>query len=1386
MNHPMNFLPNSSVTGANNPNNFPPVSSGSGPTSSVGDNFDWSSVGPFQNMNITGQSLAESSSQQLATGPRPQLTRLVTLASEDKDTWHFKFAPMSLEPSEVIIQVVNPGHFTLDSTAEDVAPRLVSYQVSSKAYHLMKFNLGAKLRKDYIMRPENIPAELEMASSILAAASIVRAKQVVLGGIARSRQHLWEWYRVHGNEFQDLRAIFEDECYWTFRLVKDDHAIYKAIDNALMIFKHSQTKVKPTMIVMNEGCASYIALYNEYETLASSVGETKTLRNLNDGSASVLKNIKGFDVYENVNPSAINISKEESYNFFTTPLYLADFHLLDRSEIPLDLAQYETDRILSFQYISMDSDWWETRTMCESIEGSNKFNPDSGDLTTEIDGMLQSLHIISQATGFNIESLGGCVDPHVYKVNVDFPMTDHIRSNVGGFAKIEMWGDQNTSYWSNAQLYAHSFYAEKKIKETLDCQDDLTALFAMQKQLHELFSYNNISDDFLTAWVGAIALNYENASETGNILRGNSFGFVQPPYITDRMNIYIKDINGLNQFMYLRPTAAGGLPVSIVQIPGGVNPAHNELLIFAPNRKVLPGFGSINGAMTLAHMHDTGDYRGWDIEVLKTLSKGVKALASLEEIVSDAYCKPGIVNMAINDKFIPHFQQSDSMDDKTRRMIALWNIGFDGLHEPAFIRRPEGNEILLQRNGGGVILVEHNTENSFRRLLSMWKTRDPNIANFDHVNEPSWNRTIAGELNQITKANSVEIQLRVLKAIFQHRYATMAPKVADVLLKADATTSDFMSHYMDDQRNYGELMDRSFHAVMQGQQANDRERERLKSFGYIWKKYIIEPEARFTVNFDMKADWIDPYASLFWFLMRSSYEIYMGGQVKLPDQLIERNILLFKNYMKTAQYKENPVILQAERIDTGQVIGNLSNGSRSWINSRLVFQPDLWNRLARELVAPFPNDRFKRAYLKPYRPFNPLSSSQPLFADIIVNTGQQFQQNEAYLNDNIAAFATHKVFKTVKTGLPEFHKKLRCLMSVGCEQPNDANTMEYYGSDQTSFLQTNVDPVYMDYNAEVMNLLPGLRHTFVYSSHGESKEVLTDRSPFMIDRLRYIDSDIKSSLQKICAILYCFTKATKQSLLNWANKKLPIPWCCTLQIRPWMRFKGSGILFAKPGAETAVTGYNYSDATMEVNSTKRQYEVHITKWFGLYLKRHDNFFVRPNFKSEGYEAGMGGTIYTDYRNFDPANPTMNADCFLFDCGSNFTLPYVMKCKYPLPIYGKMTETNVYQKVHKRETIFEIKTLPFPSFFFQCWVWGWHKIRSDNATSFESLEKWVKCKKYPELAGFGKMRVGGMRNGEKIIVIPGKNHFENFDPPFKPALTCRAFFKEGPPHDDLMY
>lgn len=1295
------------------PDSGPAVSWGATNTSSV-DNFAYQTRGKFEGQSITSQSLAETTSLQLKTGPQPELERFIVQVTENVKTWELVFAPLQVTPLEKIYQTITAHEYIMEPTAEGVPPRFVSYSIENKGFNMGEYNLGAEFRKEFQLESKNAPNEYSLAQGIIVNSAVKRAKVTALAGVNNSKMYLYEYYTKYSLELTDIREAWADETYWTFRLHKDPQAIYKIVDNAKEIFNRGPTPdLKPNMMVVGQGASSYIA-FNEYEVDSSKRGSDIVQRNLTKGGRSVIANINDLDVYEHIPVRGKNVTQEET-EMFGNNLTIADLHILDRSDIRLDYTEYEGRKLLAFQFINGDIDYYDEMDPGMAIRLCGKFDRNTGGMTDKLDSMLQNLDKLMHQTGFTMNDvLAENIDPHVFKVHQSFSNRQGILQNARGYAKVSVWGDQSETYFTNDQLHAHAYYAAKMImKRIVDSTEAL--LLTMKNVLDGLFNYVDTDFQYIGAWAAAIALNPENdPGATGAYLKGNACGFVQPPYIEpikqgednvgSSYHLYVND-NGKKYFAYVGETYS--------------YKAGKEGAFEWPSNTVMPGFGHGNGGMTLAMMFDSGDYRGWDRELLRTCSDGFRALRNLSVPLFDYYCKGEVVNALLHETMLPAHQESPTMDVTSRKLIVLWNIFVNRIHQPCFVRRP------------------------FKKLISI---RD-DAAEGEVPNARYLDILASMGDNAIAKA-AEKPNSNLLRLLFAHPFANS--NGLQIVSNVTEAKKLFV-HYKT--VGLGRLMSQSpdFSNVVGADE-----------FAYVWKQLMNE----FSINGQVLTN---EMASLFWTQIQVSVQWWRTNKKNVNvNEFSKLNLQQARIALSPAAY---PQIEKLQKAVKGDEVQN------NWVISRLEFHPEHW----RLMYDNFKSEPAVRIYGQPIRPYNPVSLTTPLFAKVLArgvapNLADKSSQDAL----DMLKISKTRFGEPATAGYHGYHMSLRDFLSSNGAIPPDYKgpRKDYYDREEQSYISPSAGMTNTNYENRIFNILPDLKNVVIHASNGETRNILIDRSPPLVRRLEYIDDHEKDPFMRLCATLYCFTRANRQSLENWLNRKVPFPFLSYMFVRPFIRFRTTPAFFARGGPETAITGHNYEDSNFELDINTKKYNLNVSCWMGYCVIREQNFFSRPHFKCERYEGGMGGTVFDDPVQFKSSSISKSLRSgFIFDCGSNFGLKHVLKTNYPFRLYGKVTASNIPYKLGDVANLYQCIEPPFPSYFFACHVWNWHKIREDNVINYSKLSTWKASKRLPEFAGLAKMLLYDPQTQKFSDCVMGRGHLENFDPPFKPVWASKELMKE---------
>jgi hypothetical protein len=274
-----------------------------------------------------------------------------------------------------------------------------------------------------------------------------------------------------------------------------------------------------------------------------------------------------------------------------------------------------------------------------------------------------------------------------------------------------------------------------------------------------------------------------------------------------------------------------------------------------------------------------------------------------------------------------------------------------------------------------------------------------------------------------------------------------------------------------------------------------------------------------------------------------------------------------------------------------------------WVNSRLVLDQAVWNKVSRDVNAD--SDHYVKYYRMVIRPslrsdqtvalagellgdaasvFNPRSYDTPRgnlkkqiqFAGPHQGRGVGFFEHlnlmDAGSNNKRRAYAgPGELYGPISSAANAFASQL----SVSEYSEEDGTPQRIPGT----MINTPVDsPFYTS-----------VRQTDMRGTHVHDATTVVQKK-WLVWRMAEIEKECGSDdIVRMAAQLGLFSRVNKNTLLTWINKKIPLLFDCWVVGMPFMRFSmGDGCWFL-PGPNTARIGYNYENLILQLDG--RSHEV---------------------------------------------------------------------------------------------------------------------------------------------------------------------------------------------------
>lgn len=1347
--------------------------------------------------------------------PNEHITDILHQNFVNGDGWQFAFAPLRrTQGMGQEWRVFTMDRHSMDAAPEETAPRYTSSRSERHEEKLTRYSIGARAYGDFYNRPEG-KTEMLMNFNNMISGGWITCKLIVSQAIFNAKLEYQEQDAKTGVEYRKVAEAMQDEVELFAALSKDQKAIYKLQDYVEQ--KTASASPRFNMAVFNKGALSYIAFASAYETEANRRGTEVVQRRLTMGAKSMIGILPGITIYEDEYLNLANLPTDDITHFVRT-VDIGEFTMIDGKNHGEGKSNYHSGNELSIMQASMDVGGWKKFSIYDAIRNSMRWTPD-GNLTPNLHEFVQHIGYVLKKTGIALDNPNH-VDPYVWRSD---------REGLGNndrYTVIEHWGDMDVHYNTVRQNILFGEAVAKLVRKEMS-DDEFKNLRELKELIDRLYDVHDITSEAIQGYFFAIVANPENkpTRDSDIMLRANRHGSVQLPHVdrtpnielskkyvgttgatalpngalyvtnpTTRTRLYVWAVEPvvgeiLNEttgtyrltldqsdktltetqrakiasfdpkkreyivsgFKPLGPQGApiayllapisqfedltesgeaigykfvnqsligrlldrdtpGGATVSSELIGGGNTLGIRTIrLVSAPGTPV--GYGYINGARTIAQLAADMDYRGWDEVMCKQALSGITAADKLAKILTRISPECAL----LDETYTPEFMRTNVPSVNKANNI-LSNL-FDHVKYPVWARAATRK-------------TSYGLDTMIGYISEPEQTEEVGLLTIEHVN------TIAAAIMNPPSQSVKDILKAVLgnSNVDQKIYSALMKDPAS-LIKAYEKTNIGAA--------YGELHTSA---------AKHPER-------FV---HILERE----IGGLIKQERVIAAVNVFNTILGIAYQ-FMTGQEKsshqTPDTVKDLILRAMKlGETKTSTYKTP---LYEEHSAHKTVRDRTISGGSKYYNTRLCVSDVAFHSISAE--ASYATVGELEFYSKQLlRPSNPLDPFRPL-GDIDVTSAKDRRDDLETFQHARAGHDRSRIADLIfgNTSLIQDHSRAERIIHrpKSLRQPDDDVEMfdpyKETGSHMPrSLLDDAIGPLYTRPVKRPNEDLVDRKGKPL-----EQTEALVAKK-FLIKRYNEI-SEVTDDIVRMAALMLILTRVTRQSLENWVDNGLPIPDCCYVIARPFIRLRMSSGLWAEGGSGTANVGYNYDDVVMQFNGMHKTWFLHYTIWLGCAIYDPKKFIIVKDIKFEGYVGGYDDSIISDPSELDTRNidwKTVKSN-LVFSLGANWGREDALRTSNPMPLTGKYDQRALPYKFSDKKRIFNPGEPLWPSFFFYEFIWGFSDINNGVDIDYSTYSSIRDTQYFPGLMFMASHKVYNDRDGDWTTVIEGTGHLKKFDP-----------------------
>jgi hypothetical protein len=1227
------------------------------------------------------------------------VTRVFSYIWTGQSGWWTEFASIERRGLNELHEMQIWDPYALEPAAEDAPVRHITHRTEQWRTKMERYNLGAEFRVEELQRDTGMDTFFNSVMTLVAA-GWTNAKLSVANAMYGEKQYWRERSTQAGKSFFTLDEATRQERDLFGIFNKTEKGLYRA--NA-MAARMAESEGKAfTKVVFPAGTLDLIAT-NTFETEVNRRGESQAMATLALGGRALENAIAGLTIYEDKVWTVTNLPRDQIEQFVRR-VWVGQFFTILGTEVKCtESEEYDPECLLSIQVPSAEGNRWEKITAKDCIKWDMRWNEHDGELSEYHDQALELLPVLLQTLGYTIEE--NLLDPFFWKTDV--PLDDINRTTVGaGFQKAELFGEVDPRHCPvESNIKQGTILKANLVRNGTLSSQNLANIQELKRLSNLLSAPADVSDESLQGYIFAVAANPENAnisaadtSKSDLFLDGHAYGAPLPPYVETladaRKVMYVLADTAAGAFVkqyvfvvrnvakagspvqantpaiyFLSPLDARGAPTTV---PVGYAAAASEdakqgydapVLVTAPPRPY--GYGSITGLRTLAALHGAVNNRGWNSDFLEKIHRGIQSLDGFVAALHETHP----LNSMFEGKFIPAFQRCP--DERLNNMNVCIQSLWDKIHYPVMVRVPAANKSVPVDFVAGDDIPKVNF--TATEALAILANMGLGFKRDDGSTEiPGYPRT-AKAIASTARAGLVANFLKLLNSHFLD--SNLKQK-----LKADHGRAIFSAYASSLGASYGR---------------NSADASATDPEFYVF--FVKE------VNPDLEADRVSEAAKAF------------NGVL---------NMATSKNTIKelTPQFvdtiKKAPVQSQGKGTKKREAAKSLAKPAPGWINSRLVLDQSVWDKVSRDTNVNAAN--FIKYYRMVIRPSLRSNQTVALAGDLLPSAASVFDPNSYNAPRG-------KLQKEIQFAGPHqgrgvgFFEHLNLIGGDTASNKRRAYTApgELYGPISSAASAFAAQLSVSEYSDEdgTPQRIPGtmintpvdspffttVRQTDMRGTHVRDATTVVQKK-WLVYRMAEIEKECGSDdVVRMAAQLGLFSRVNKNTLLTWINKKIPLLFDCWVIGMPFMRFSmGDGCWFF-PGPQTARIGYNYENLLLQLDAIHMKWYLQLSMYLGTTIYSNSNYLILSSLVFKGYHGGwnLKPFLRPDEFGVDMVAESNNS-IFVMNCGGNLKLSDIPQ---PITLTGRYNESAFQYNLANRRAIFQNNKPHLPCSLYYANVWG---------------------------------------------------------------------------------
>lgn len=1311
----------------------------------------------------------------------PKLTKFLVQASVNGEGWPMTLAPLQVMEMNQRIDVLEWQLSAARPTPEGAVPDLVQYQESSITTKMIRAGLGAEMKADFMNRPEGKQIFAQAVQQVASGFWLLVKLQVSAKALG-SKQHWHLWAAENGLPSSTIVDASRKEREMFGALQKLPKGLYAIHHEASQIL--ALGNVVPNMIVLPDNTFNMLALAPA-ETEAFRRGEATVNARLALGGKSMMNIFPGVTMFEDPIYRANNLPAEEISPFVRTTM-TGEYFLLNHEYYDPKCDDSCAEKQISTQVVDLAKDRWATLSMRDIIEGNldMRWNMENGDLNQEYhDSLLQNISAIALSLG--VKETGQDVDPFIWT------------ASDGSYNKARHWGDVNKTYLSVDRIENMAASLARKTSTEFS-ENDFRDISSLLQLSEELSNPVEIASDPRVQGLFA-AISFLNGREVGarqqsGYLAANPYGVPDLPQMPT-----VPGANAANARIETAPNGVIRLLRKTVAYPAGrtFSVFHTEtaprgetarqIYYFVPDEYTtveqaaellgngagggsalapvsLPirpyGYGSLPGLRYLASFgkQQNPAYAAWK-NIFEAAARGVSAFDKFARVFQRVFPRTPLTEVSR----LPAFFRSSSED--LDRATMIWISVVARSQYPFHVRVWQGAAgaigIPPLGNTGRVAWVSSvHYENGARvpitgdladagpgratfTAAAIGKTND-NIDGIFRVVNDATRETFGDLMTGIIQSNHCPVDIR--KAL------TSAKAYSDLNESFVKTFgSIFTKLYRDDLRiavsDQAPLAGLELLTLLYvisnpliipaiAEDQGDGNLTTLRRMQFIKSIAVMIEKGSHPFTRSLRLDDIQN-------LMRG-ISITSRDVVEIPEVSVPRNA--------------NADALRAVDIEA------------AWTNSRLILNQEIWKNLLNSDAGSY----LQKSIIRPSNPINP---ENPLLGNFALYLANGINvDTQKMLKENVEAFsrASHDMRRKCDPAVQAFsmfHEswfdspRERAAINNRVQALTDA-TGAFKNRDISTYLSQNLrDIALFDVASPVLGDRPGT----------DALNLLVQRR-WLLWRLDELERVTNNTHVRWFARGLLWAYVHRDNVMALLREGISAWFDCFLIFRPFIQQDMGTGMWAQGGSQTAITGYNYGAATMQLDALHDRWVYKYTTWVTCEIINEANIHLMHDIVFKRYIGGRDTVAYKDPLQFQSSNPDLcKASIFVLNMGGELKREQLPN---PLSLTGVLSQHDFPFNIANSELQFARERLQLPTWFYIN-LWRWHELNTNRPlVDRYSFAAQKRSNRINEVMWSGDQRYYNSADRKYSDKHIGTSHWSGMEPPLLSVVNGSTLYSNS--------